>query len=398
MTNKTIKLRSGKLGKHPPDHPWIFRNQILKTIDPAIRPGDIISVVDGTNRLLGRGYYNPHSEISVRLLTFKDEPIDEKFFYRRFSDALARRKNVIEKTNAFRAVFSEADGLPGLIVDVYRDTVVFQVLTFGMEKRKEILVDCIRNVLAPEFIYEKSESPYREIEGLKGVKKWWGGPGTSPIEIFEGKAKYLVDIEHGHKTGFYLDQRRSRLALENISKNKRILDLFCYTGGFSVSAAIFGASEVTGVDVKREWLELAEKNTALNGVSDKVNFIEGDVFAVLKDACDRGEKFDMIILDPPSFLRKKESLASAARGYKELNFMAMKTLVKGGLLATFSCSHNMPNALFSNILKKAAVEAKVTMAILRRLHQAEDHPIVRSIPETEYLKGYILKALTAHNQ
>lgn len=391
MGNKTIKLRSGKLGKHPPNHPWIFRNQILKMIDPSIRPGDIISVVDGENKFLGRGYYNPHSEISIRLLTFKDEPIDVAFFYRRFTDALEKKKAILKKTDAFRAVFSEADGLPGLIVDVYRDTAVFQVLTLGMERSKDMIVGSIKAVLKPKFIYEKSDSPFREKEGLRGVRRWWGDPGRTLVEIFEGKTKYIVDIEHGHKTGFYLDQRKSRLALGDISKDKRVLDLFCYTGAFSVSAALHGAREVIGVDVKREWLELAEKNASLNGVANKVDFIEGDVFPVLKDILARGEKFDIVVLDPPSFLRSKESRESAARGYKELNLMAMKALVSGGILATFSCSHNMPNELFSQVVKKAASEADRDLTILRRLHQAEDHPIVRSIPETEYLKGYLLK-------
>lgn len=391
MNKKTIKLRSGKPGVLKPHHPWIFRNQILKGVDPAIRPGDIISVVDSGNKFIGRGYYNPHSEISIRLLTFNNESIDSRFFYNRFSEAFAKRKATLKDANAFRAVFSEADGLPGLIVDIYNDTAVFQILTLGMEKLESCLVESIKAVLKPKFIYEKSVSPYRQIEGLKDVKRWRGEPGKGIIEISEGKARFLVDIEHGHKTGFYLDQRKSRMALENLSKGKRILDLFSYTGGFSVSAAIYGAADVTGVDIKREWLELAEKNAALNNVSDRVNFIEGDVFAVLKDMCGRGEKFDIIILDPPSFLKSRESIKSAARGYKELNFLAMNALEKGGVLATFSCSHNMPNEVFSDAIKKAGSEAERELSILKRCHQAEDHPIVRTIPETEYIKGYFLR-------
>ncbi|HPM42634.1 MAG TPA: class I SAM-dependent rRNA methyltransferase [Candidatus Omnitrophota bacterium] len=391
MRYKAIKLRSGKLGTHKPGHPWIFRNQLLKDIDPSIKPGDIISVVDSDNKFLGRGYYNSHSEITIRLLTFKDEPVDEGFFVSRFRDALKKRKPILEYTDAFRAVFSEADGLPGLIVDMYKNTAVFQLLTFGMEKLEPYIISSIASVLKPEFVYEKSVSPYREIEGLRDVKKWRTGAGENIIEIREGKAKFLVDIERGHKTGFYLDQRRSRMALCNICKGKRVLDLFSYTGGFSVSAAISGASDVTGVDIKREWLELAEKNTALNGVAGKVNFIEGDAFAVLKDICERGEKFDIVILDPPSFLKSRESIKTAAKGYEELNIMAIKALNSGGILATFSCSHNMPNEVFNSILKKAATQAKREFGIIKRCHQAEDHPIIRAIPETEYLKGYFLK-------
>ncbi|MBP7055592.1 MAG: class I SAM-dependent rRNA methyltransferase [Candidatus Omnitrophica bacterium] len=391
MNKKTIKLRSGKLGLHKPGHPWIFRNQLLKDIDPSIKPGDIISVVDRDNKFIGRGYYNSHSEITIRLLTFKDEPVDEGFFISRLRDAFEKRKPILEYTDAFRVVFSEADGLPGLIVDMYKNTAVFQLLTFGMEKLEPYITSSIAFVLKPAFIYEKSVSPYREIEGLRDVKKWRGEAGENIIEIREGRSRFLVDIERGHKTGFYLDQRRSRMALENICKGKRVLDLFSYTGGFSVSAAVSGASDVTGVDIKREWLELAERNTALNSVADKVNFIEGDAFAVLKDICERGEKFDIVILDPPSFLKSRESIKTAAKGYEELNLMAMKALNPGGVLATFSCSHNMPNELFNSILKKAATQAKREIGIIKRCHQAEDHPIIRTIPETEYLKGYFLK-------
>ena len=391
MNKKTIKLRSGKLVLHKPGHPWIFRNQLLKDIDPSIKPGDIISVVDRDNKFIGRGYYNSHSEITIRLLTFKDEPVDEGFFISRLRDAFEKRKPILEYTDAFRVVFSEADGLPGLIVDMYKNTAVFQLLTFGMEKLEPYITSSIAFVLKPAFIYEKSVSPYREIEGLRDVKKWRGEAGENIIEIREGRSRFLVDIERGHKTGFYLDQRRSRMALENICKGKRVLDLFSYTGGFSVSAAVSGASDVTGVDIKREWLELAERNTALNSVADKVNFIEGDAFAVLKDICERGEKFDIVILDPPSFLKSRESIKTAAKGYEELNLMAMKALNPGGVLATFSCSHNMPNELFNSILKKAATQAKREIGIIKRCHQAEDHPIIRTIPETEYLKGYFLK-------
>lgn len=391
MKRKAVKLRSGKLGRHDPRHPWIFRNQLLKTLDPAIRPGDIVSVVDAENKLLGRGYYNHHSEIAVRLLTFKDDAIDDRFFYARVADAVAKRQALLATTNAYRAVYSEADMLPGLIVDVYGDTAVFQILTFGMEAQEDVIVRAIRDIVKPKYLYEKSVSPYREIEGLKDVAKWWGEAGKPVIEITEGRVKFFVDIMRGHKTGFYLDQRRSRMALEQIAKGKRVLDLFCYTGGFSVSAAVYGASEVIGVDIKREWLELAEKNAALNGVGEKINFIEGDAFAVLKEAVKGGELFDVVILDPPSFLKTRSAIQTAARGYKEVNRHAISVLKPGGVLATFSCSHTMPNELFIGTIKQASEELKRPYTVLKRCHQAEDHPIVRSIPETEYLKGYFLK-------
>ena len=387
---KSVRLRSGGKGVIRPHHPWIFKGQLLKT-DPAIKPGDIISVTNEKGELLGRGYYNPKSKIIVRLLTFIDEPIDTDFLHKSIVKAIEKRKSLSALTNAYRVVFSEADSLPGLIVDLYNDTIVFQILTLGMEKLKSQISDLIDEILKPKYIYEKSSSPFRKIEDIKDVTGWWGDEGEGLVEIFEGKTKFLVDIINGHKTGFYLDQRKSRIALDGIAKDKKVLDLFCYTGAFSVSAAVYGAKEVRSFDIKEDWLELARKNAELNDVGDKVIFQKGDAFEVLKKVNDSGEKFDIIILDPPSFLKSRESVVSASKGYGELNSLAMKALSDGGVLATFSCSHNMPNELFSKILKEAAITAGKKFTILKRCHQAEDHPIVRSIPETEYLKGYFLK-------
>ena len=393
---KNIRLRTGKKGVVKPGHPWIFKSQILKA-DPAIKPGGIISVTDNAGKLLGRGYYNPKSEITIRFLTFIDEPIDTNFFHKRITQAVDKRKNLLALTNAYRVVFSEADALPGLIIDLYNDTAVFQVLTLGIEKFKPQIADMIDEILRPKYIYEKSVSPFRELEGVKDLTGWWGDEGRGLVEISEGRAKFLVDIVNGHKTGFYLDQRRSRMSLESISKNKKVLDLFCYTGGFSVSAAINDAKSVLGADIKEEWLKLARENARLNGAGEKTEFVKGDSFEVLKNINGSGGKFDIIILDPPSFLKRRESVISASKGYKELNALAMKALTEGGILATFSCSHNMPNDLFSKIIKEAAVEANKKFTILKRCHQSEDHPIIRAIPETEYLKGYFLKVFEGTN-
>lgn len=385
-----IRVKKGKKGVLRPGHPWIFKSQLLKT-DPAIKPGDIVAVTGDNGTFIGRGYYNPKSEITIRLLTFKDEPVDKGLLHKKITQAFGKRKDLAEITNAYRVVFSEADGLPGLIVDLYNDTVVFQALTAGVEKLKPQFADILDEVLKPKYIYEKSTSPFRKLEDLKDVTGWWGDEGPGTVEIFEGKARYLVDIVNGHKTGFYLDQRKSRMALEGISKDKKVLDLFCYTGAFSASAAICGAKEVRGFDIKEDWLELAGKNAELNRAGAKAVFKKGDAFEILKKFNDSGEKADLIILDPPSFLKSRESLVSASKGYKELNKLAMNALSDGGVLATFSCSHNMPNELFSKIIKESAAAANKNVAILKRCHQAEDHPIVKAIPETEYLKGYFLR-------
>ncbi|MDO8525334.1 MAG: class I SAM-dependent rRNA methyltransferase [Candidatus Omnitrophota bacterium] len=387
---KSVRLRTGKKGVLRPHHPWIFKNQLLKT-DPAIKPGGVISVTDGSGKFIGRGYYNPKSEIAVRLFTFIDEPVDNDFFRKKIAQAIDSRKGLSSITNAYRLVFSEADSLPGLIADIYNDTVVFQALTLGIDKFKPEITDAIDDILKPKHIYEKSVSPFRALEGMKDAAGWWGDPGKGLVEISEGKARFLVDIVNGHKTGFYLDQRKSRMALESIAKGRKVLDLFCYTGGFSVSAAIYGASYVRGAEIKGPWLELAAENAKLNNVGERIEFVRGDAFEVLKDINDSGEKFDIIIADPPSFLKSRESIASATKGYKELNVLAMQALSGEGILATFSCSHNMPNELFSKMIKEACARAGKKFTILKRCRQAEDHPIVKSIPETGYLKGYFLK-------
>lgn len=390
MPERRVYLREGKKGIVRPGHPWIFKSQILSA-DSSANPGDIVAVTDAGGKVVGRGYYNPKSEISVRILSFSNENIDEDIFIKRIGEAFEKRKNILKVTNAYRAVFSEGDFLPGLIVDIYDDTAVFQVLTLGMEKMKVWAVGAINKILKPKYIYEKSSSSFRKLEGLKDMNMWWGEKGKDCIEISEGPAKFLVDIINGHKTGFYLDQRKSRMALEGLCKDREVLDLFSYTGGFSVSAAVYGARHVTGVDIKDAWLELARENARISGVAEMTEFIKGDAFFVLKDMLDSDRKFDVIIIDPPSFLKTSQSLASASKGYRELNTLAMRILKDKGILATFSCSYNMPNEVFSDILKKSAEDAEKKTAILKRCHQAEDHPIVRAIPETEYLKGYFLK-------
>jgi len=390
MKESVVKLRSGRNGILRPNHPWIYKGQLLKPEGP-IKGGSIVSVWTSDNKFAGRGYYNPTSEITVRLLTFKDEPLDDAFIDQKIKEAVAKRTALKQKTNAYRAVFSEADGLPGLIIDLYADTAVFQILTLGIERFIEAIVAAIRKNTDARYVYEKSDGPFRKREGLKIVKSWHGDKGNRYIEISEGKARFVVDIYEGHKTGFYLDQRSSRLAMHTVSKGKSVLDLFSYIGGFSIHAALSLAANVTAVDIKEDWLEAGRKNAILNNVADRIEFVKADAFEYLKRISASGKRFDVMIVDPPSFLKTRHSLASASRGYKELNYMAIKCLNEDGVLATFSCSHNMPNEAFSDILKEAAARAGRAFTILKRCHQAEDHPIVRSIPETEYLKGYFLK-------
>ncbi len=390
MKESVIRVRSGRNGILRPNHPWIYKGQLLRPELP-IRGGSIVSVLAPDNKFIGRGYYNPTSEITVRLLTFKDEPVDGAFIDQKIREAVARRASVAQKTNAYRVVFSEADSLPGLIIDLYADTAVFQILTLGMERFTDAIVSAIRKNTAARYIYEKSDGPFRRQESLKVVKSWHGDKGNRYIQISEGKARFSIDIYEGHKTGFYLDQRSSRLAMHTVSKSKAVLDLFSYIGTFAIHAALSSAAGVTAVDIKEDWLALGRKNAALNNVSDRIEFVKADAFEYLTGAMSSGKRFDVIIVDPPSFLKTRRLLASASRGYKELNYKAMRCLNEDGVLATFSCSHNMPNETFSAALKEAAAKAEKKLTILKRCRQAEDHPIARAIPETEYLKGYFLK-------
>jgi len=389
FNRSVITLKTGSCADVRKGYPWVFRRHIVST--GISGTGDIVDVVDSDGAFLGRGYYNPMSGITVRLLTFKDEAVNRDFFRERIAAAFSKRKNILETTNACRVVFSEADGLAGLIIDLYAETAVFQIFTLGIERFKGDIVAVIEDTLKPKYIYERSDSPMRHKEGLAFIKKWWSAPREGLVEIAEGKAKFLVDIENGHKTGFYLDQRKARRSLRGICKGKKILDLFSYCGGFAVNAALFGAESVMAVDIKDEWLDLGKKNAQINGVADKITFIKADVFAFLRNMRAIHENFDIIILDPPSFLKSRHKLADAIRGYREINLSSMRILNPGGILATFSCSHNMPFEAFSDILKEAAAEVKRSYSVLMRCHQDKDHPFIQNIPETNYLKGYFLK-------
>jgi 23S rRNA (cytosine1962-C5)-methyltransferase len=385
-----IVLQSGKRGRIAYGHPWIYRSQIKDVSQGS--PGQVYDVFSPGGRFLGRGYYNPKSEIAVRLLTEKEEAIDEGFFERRVEEALAFRRAYVRDTNAYRIVFSESDALPGLIIDSYSDHVVFQILTLGMEVHRDLLIEVMRSCVGPKFIFEKSDVPSRRLEGLEAVKRWWGEEGQAEIEISEGEVKFLVDIEGGHKTGFYLDQRESRQAIRGFAEGKRVLDCFSYTGGFALYAALHGAREVVGIDIHESQITLAKRNARLNGIpEERIDFRIANAFDALKEFDKSNEKFDVVILDPPSFVKHKNGLEGALSGYKEINLRAMRILNEGGILATFSCSGHMDEELFLQVVLDAAFDTKRNLKVLRRCGQSLDHPIDPFIPQTSYLKGFIVE-------
>lgn len=355
-------------------------------------PGDIVEVVDAGGKFLGRGYINPASQILVRIMTRDPrEKIDVDFFRRRIRDAWAYRQKVARSTDACRVVFAESDFLPALIVDKFGDYLVVQTLALGIDRYLSDIVEVLEEILSPEGIYERNDVSVRELEGLPLKTGFIKGPFDTLVIVREEGIQLKVDLAGGQKTGYFLDQRENRLAIRDLVPGARVLDCFCHTGSFAVNAACFGAREVIGVDISSPALELARENASLNGVKGVCKFIEENCFDFLRAAHRAGEKFDVIILDPPAFTKSKQALAGAVRGYKEINLRAMKILNRGGFLITCSCSYHMSEDLFLDVLMDAAGDAGRTLRLVELRRQARDHPMLLAMPESHYLKCVVLQ-------
>ena len=376
-------------------HPWIFSGAIAKvTGDPKI--GETVDVLSVKGEFLARASYNPISNITGRIWTWDEsEQVNPSMFDQRLQQAIAIRHNMknIFHTDAVRLVYGESDNLPGLILDQYCDTYVVQFLAAGVEYWKDVLIDSISRQTKAKILYERSDMDVRQIEGLPlSSGLLLGNFRDEKIIITESGVRFMVDIIAGQKTGFYLDQRDNRLSIRNISAGKKILDCFSYTGGFSLNALIGQAESVTLVDSSNLALSYAKENILLNHQNlDKVKFIEQDVFKYLRNLRDTGESFDMVILDPPKFAPTSAQAEKASRGYKDINLLALKILKPGGILVTFSCSGGISEDLFQKIIAGAALDARASAVILRRLHQAPDHPVALNYPEGAYLKGFIIQ-------
>ena len=391
----SVKLKKGRDKSFNRKHPWIFSGAI-DSVKDVNKNGETVDIISGDGKLLGYGSYSSHSQISVRVLSFNpEEKINLDFFQKRIKNAAEFRKQIIndEKTNAFRVVNAESDSLPGLVVDKYCDYLVCQFLSAGAEFWKKEIVEILVSLFNPTGIFERSDVEVREKEGLlpsKGVL--FGKEPDELIEIIENGNKFFVDVNLGHKTGFYLDQRDNRKILEQFASGKEILNCFSYTGGFSVYAVKAGASKVINVDSSAESLVLAEKNFFLNGIdSSKFENTHDDVFKYLRKLRDTNRQFDVIILDPPKFAESVSQIDKAARGYKDINLLALKLLKKNGLLFTFSCSGHIVPDLFNKIIADAAADAGREVHILKYLTQSPDHTMLTSFPEGLYLKGLICK-------
>jgi len=378
-------------------HPWVFSGAI-KRIEGEAADGEVVEVADYQGRFLARGYLNRRSQITVRLLTWDEgEVVGRDFWRRRLERAFASRQALANdpSTDAYRLVNAESDLLPGLIVDRYGDYLVAQFLTLGIERWKAELVSLMADLLNPRGIYERSDVEVRGKEGLAQVSGLlYGEEPPDLVEVTENGHRFLVDIKTGHKTGFYLDQRENRQKLTRYCRSKDVLNGFAYTGAFAVYAAAAGAGRITNVESSTEALGLARRNMALNGFTDREDeYVEGDVFQVLREYRDQGRAFDLIILDPPKFAYSQHQVESACRGYKDINLLAMQIIAPGGILFTFSCSGLVSPDLFQKVLFGASVDAARDVQIIEKLSQASDHPILLTFPESEYLKGVVCRVL-----
>ncbi|MFQ5656518.1 MAG: class I SAM-dependent rRNA methyltransferase [Candidatus Methylomirabilales bacterium] len=370
-------------------HPWIYQVDVERT-EGAPGKGDIVDVYGVGRRLIGRGYINPDSQILVRLLTRAEEPIDAAFFRVRIAAAMAHRQRLGIPSTAIRMVYAEADGLPGLLLDRYGDAVVLQVLTAGMERLRAVWLPVIQELFHPRGIFFRNDAPSRLLEGLPLEKDFFETPFDPVLTIEEKDLHFRVDIANGQKTGFFLDQRDNRLAVRPFAADRSVLDCFCYTGAFSVHAAKAGARKVQGIDLSEEAITMATENAKLNNLSDRCTFRSGNVFDELRKFQKEGQRFDLIILDPPAFTKSKQAVAPALRGYKEINLRALKLLSPGGILATSSC--HLSEATFLKMLEDAVADARVRCRILAVRTQAGDHPALIGVKETKYLKCVFLEA------
>lgn len=403
MSQPALILKPGREKAVLRKHPWIFSGAIDQVVGkPAL--GETVRILDSKKNFLAWAAYSQASQIRARIWSWEiADLIDDKFFYDRLLKAIEYRRNSISTgtTNAMRLVNAESDGLPGLILDQYENTLVMQCTSAGIERWQEVIADLSMEITGADWLYERSDVPVRAMEGLSEriglLRSKDATPSASfpeTIKVFENDVSYWVDVAQGQKTGFYLDQRRNRAIVGELANCKEVLDCFAYTGGFTISALNAGAKHVVAVDSSPDALRMVEKNLDLNKISLKrVTLTEGDVFQVLREYRDRRLKFDMIVLDPPKFAPTEAQVRQAARGYKDINLLAFKLLVGGGFLVTFSCSGAIDADLFQKIVAGAALDAGVNGVIAGRLYQDIDHPVGIHFPEANYLKGFIIQVV-----
>ena len=397
MSEAIVTLKKGEGRMLKSGGLWIFDNEIASILG-SFEDGDIVAVHDFDGYGLGKGFINRNSKIRVRMMTRnRHQEIDEAFLKMRVQEAWNYRKKVSD-TGSCRVIFGEADFLPGLVVDKFSDVLVVQSLALGIDRLKDQIVELLKEVLAADGIeirgvYERSDAKVRRQEGMELYKGFIGEPFDTNVEIEENGVLYMVDVKDGQKTGFFLDQKYNRKAIQRLCKNAKVLDCFTHTGSFALNAGYGGAKEVTGVDASELAVEQATLNSKLNGMEDRVKFICRDVFELLPVLEEKGEKFDVVILDPPAFTKSRNSVKNAVKGYREINLRAMKLVRDGGFLATCSCSHFMTYELFTQTIHQAARNVHKRLRQVEYRTQAPDHPILWAAEESYYLKFYIFQVV-----
>ncbi len=397
MSETIVTLKKGEGRTLKAGGMWVFDNEI-ESIMGRFENGNIVTVHDFDGYPMGRGFINQNSKIRIRLMTRNvNQEIDHEFLRDRVRMAWEYRKKTVD-TGSCRVIFGEADFLPGLVIDKFSDVLVVESLALGIDRFKLEIVELLKEELLKDGIrirgvYERSDAKVRLNEGMERVKGFLSEEFDTNVEIVENGVKYLVDVRDGQKTGFFLDQKYNRLAIQKLCKDARVLDCFTHTGSFALNAAIAGAKEVTGVDASELAVEQAAKNAALNGVQDRAKFICRDVFELLPELEKQGEKYDVVILDPPAFTKSRNSVKNAIKGYREINLRAMKLVKDGGFLATCSCSHFMTYELFTETIGQAARNVHKRLRQVEFRTQAPDHPILWAADESYYLKFYIFQVV-----
>lgn len=396
MYHTTVTLKKGEGRTIKAGGMWIYDNEIDR-IEGSFENGDIITVADFDGYILGYGFINTRSRLTVRMLSRKkDAVIDQAFLEMRIRNAWEYRKQTVD-TESCRIIFGEADFLPGIVIDKFSDVLVVESLALGIDRLKPAILSILQNVLIEDGvkirgIYERSDAKVRLKEGMERFKGFIGEPFDTNVEIRENGIRYLVDVMDGQKTGFFLDQKYNRLAIQKLCRGKRVLDCFTHTGSFALNAAAAGAREVIGVDASEHGIRQAVKNAALNGFSDRVSFLCADVFELLPRLEAQGEQFDVVILDPPAFTKSRNSVKNAVRGYREINMRGLKLVRDEGFLATCSCSHFMTPELFTEAVRQAAVSTRRRLRQVEYRAQSPDHPILWSGDDASYyLKFYIFQ-------
>ena len=384
-----ITLRKTRETRVRSGHPWLYASEIERVEGESA--AGVAEVYSAKGTFLARALYNPASQIALRILTTHDEPIDADFFARRVRTAWEYRQRFCD-VNSCRAIYAEADFLPGLVVDKFGGVLVVQVLSLGMELWKRELTDILVEVIRPEGIYERNDVPVRRLEGMQETTGLLYGDVPDRVPMVENGIVYSVDVKHGQKTGFFLDQKENRAAIAPLCPGARVIDMFCHNGSFALNAAKYGAREVTGVDISEEALAVARDNARVNGLD--VNFEAHNCFDLLRALSDQGEKYDLVILDPPAFTKTRQMTERALRGYKEINLRGMKLVPDGGFLVSCSCSQHVDDAAFTAMLNEAARDAKKKLRMVEFRTQAKDHPILPASPETQYLKCAILQVFS----